>query len=163
MFNSSLKLIVEIKTQTLVRISPDAWEIGRLGEERNSERCINSIKNIMQPSNYPILSLRLSGRSENCACCMDCGGRPSSLEIEPIFAVPLEASPYVTKDEVNQLIDRVNETIARNHLPFCPFTLLHILLPYSPLCIAAYYASRRQKKLREIVGDANAFLKDCHW
>lgn len=122
--------------------------------------------NAPPPDPNMVLNLPFTGTFATCGCAASCGCTPHVAKIAPQYAVTVEAAPFITLAELNDVVNKANSIVENNFIPPMPLLFLHFCIPFSPICIMGCYASALDSKLNELVAQLNTSVyqqRGCHW
>ena len=84
---------------------------------------------------------------------------------EALFENEIARDFLSAQQELDQLMEEGNKVLKNSHIPPFPLIFTHFCIPFSPICILACYASKREKDLRSLCEKWNnqVFLqRGCH-
>jgi hypothetical protein len=113
-----------------------------------------------------VITLSFTGQFDQCGFAADCGCVPNAPRIAPQYFVPPEAAAFVSVAELNEISTELSTIMANNHVPQLPLGFTHFCIPFSPICVMSYYATRTDRKLNEFIESINRrtyVSRNCHW
>lgn len=110
-----------------------------------------------------VLNLSFIGKFSVWGCAADCGGSPEVPLVTLPSQVPLEAAPFITPEELHDVVNKANNIMQRSYIPPCPV----LCIPITIVCVATWYYSKTDSMLDELVEDLNnqpAYQqRGCYW
>ncbi len=115
-------------------------------------------------SQAPAMVVRTEGNDAFCGlpCSPCCYG---TIQFQKQYFIPPETGGRITQQELDQLMEEGNNVLRYSHIPPFPLIFTHFCIPFSPICIMACYASKRERDLRSLCEKWNnkIFLqRGCH-
>lgn len=114
------------------------------------------------PDPNMLLNLSFVGKFDCCGLAAECGGGPEVPRIAPPSEVPVEAAPFITLEELNDVVNKANFILESNFIPPCPV----LCIPLAIFCYANAIG-KMDSGLDELVVELNnqpGFQqRGCHW
>jgi hypothetical protein len=118
------------------------------------------------PPANTVITLNFSGQFWQCGLAADCGCVADAPRIPRQEVLPPVAESLISLEHLNEVVAGLNTVLAENYIPPLPLLFTHVCLPFSPVCVMAYYASRADQKLKEYIASLNSASgvpRNYHW